>query len=255
MNTKNLYTNRSIVVFDVETTGKDPDVDRIVQFAGVKLDGDLTEVDRMVLSIDPDFPIDPEASKVHGITNEDLKGGPKFAEVGIKIYDFIGDSDLAGHNVIAFDLPLLMAEFARHLPTCQIKLEGRRLLDTLQLFRHFMPHTLEHAVLHYCGEKLEGAHDALVDTAATAKLLKAQMSTHSINTDRAHELSMGTRVTMDGKLVRNEDGEIAISFGKQKGRTLKELAKMDAGFLRWILKKDFSAETKSYVQKALRGTL
>lgn len=253
MNKPGLFTDKPIVVFDLETTGVDTEVDRIIQFAAVKLDTDFVVAGRFFRTIDPEIPIDAGATAVHGISNDDINGAPKFAEVACDINMFMHDCDLAGHNGISFDIPLLINEFDR--VGIEFKLDGRRLIDTLELDRHYRPHTLEGALRHYCDEELTGAHDALCDTEATAKVLKAQLAAHSINVDAAAQLSWGRRVTLDGKLARDKEGNIIINFGKHKGKRLDFFANHDIGFLNWILKKDFSEELKSIVRKAIRGEL
>ena len=47
--------------------------------------------------------------------------------------------------------------------------------------------------------------------------------------------------------------EVVVNFGKNAGRTLKELAANDPGFLRWIVRSDFSEEVKSIANDALLG--
>jgi len=59
-------------------------------------------------------------------------------------------------------------------------------------------------------------------------------------------------VDRDGKL-RWAGGEIVINFGKKRGEKLRELARTDASFLRWILKGDFATDTKEIVAKILEG--
>jgi len=244
-----LYTDRPIVIFDLETTGVDPEADRIVQFAAVKLDCDFVRAGTLFRTIDPEMNIEPGATAVHGISNEDVKGAPKFAEVATDINMFIHDCDLAGHNGIAFDIPLLMNEFDR--VGMELDISKRRLIDTLELFRHFFPHSLAYALKHYCGEELEGAHDALCDTEATVKIFKAQLATHALNVDTASKLSYGKRVTLDGKLAKNDEDKIIINFGKHKGKELDWFVHHDVGFLDWILRKDFSDDVKGIIRAAI----
>ncbi len=59
-------------------------------------------------------------------------------------------------------------------------------------------------------------------------------------------------IDRDGRL-RWRNGEPSIAFGQKSGMTLKELARQDAKYLRWMLKADFSDEVKSYVKSALSG--
>jgi len=248
-----VYTDREVVVFDLETTGVNVDKDRIVQFAAVRLNEDFEEVDTLELLLNPGIPIDPGASAVHGFTDEAVADEPTFDKVATQVHEYLGDADLAGHNVIAFDLPMLLAEFKRH-SNLTLSLE-RRFFDTLQIFRQYVPHTLEGSMSYYFNESLEGAHDALVDSRAVARVISAQCFRHDLLADEFHQKSMDGRVTLDGKLKCNEDGDIIITFGKYNGTTLKTLAEAERGFLQWMLKKDFSEETKGYVIKALQRTL
>jgi DNA polymerase-3 subunit epsilon len=236
-----------IVVWDLETTGLDVDEDRIVQFAAVRLDESGEEVDSLKLLIDP-FPtkIPAEATAIHGITEADVEGAPHFAgETADAVLDFIGDADLCGHNMIAYDLPLLLAELKR----CgrAFVVEGRRLFDTQEIFRHDVPHTLEGALRHYANQTMgDDAHDALADAQACASVLRMQMASMIETPDELAAISLGDRITLDGKIVRDDDGDACLSFGKHRGQKLRDVPK---GFLRWMLGKDFTAETKAVVRR------
>ena len=50
-----------------------------------------------------------------------------------------------------------------------------------------------------------------------------------------------------------EGDEVLINFGKNAGRKLRDMAKLERGFLEWILSKDFPRDTQEIVQKALAG--
>jgi DNA polymerase-3 subunit epsilon len=237
-----------IVVFDLETTGLDVDEDRIVQFAAVRLDESGEEVDSLKLLINPGIPISPEASAVNRLTDEMVTDAPSFREVVGDVLDFLGHHDLCGHNMIAFDLPLLRAEVAR--ADENFPLFDRRLFDTKEIFVHDVPHTLEGALQYYCGEDIgDDAHDALIDARACADVFRLQNGAVS-SRERLDELaaiSLGDRITLDGKIVRDADGDPCLSFGPHKGK-LRDVPK---GFLRWMLGKDFTAETKAVVKRYL----
>jgi len=237
-----------IVVFDTETTGVDTDRDRIVQFAAIKLDESGSEVDRMKLLIYPQVHIPSAATAIHGISDPDVDGKPDFPFYADSILAFIGDADLCGHNMIAFDLPLLLAELKR----CgrHMTLDGRRLFDTMEIFRVDVPHTLEGALKYYAGQSIgDDAHDAMVDTNACADVFARQAGLGLSDEkfmDKLAALSIGNRVTLDGKIVRDEDGNKCIGFGKHAGTPL---SKVPHGYLRWMLNQDFSAETKAIVER------
>ena len=52
---------------------------------------------------------------------------------------------------------------------------------------------------------------------------------------------------------RWKNGEWVVNFGKKKGKTLRELAEADPGFLRWIVKGDFPLDTRRIASDALAG--
>ena len=245
-------SDRGLVIFDLETTGLDPEVDRIVQIAVIKypkVEGAVMRT-QFVKVLNPCYPIDPGASEVHGFTYEDVKDAPTFKEEAEYIKESIGDSDLGGHNIIAFDVPLLMKEFER--AGVPFSIEDRRLIDSLEIFRYALPHTLEAALTFFTGKSLDCAHDALCDAKASSDVIFAELKEYDLSLDKAHEISMGDRLTLDGKIIKGEYGPV-LNFGKSKGMYLSEVARDDAGFLMWVLKKEFSAETKEMVSRALRG--
>ena len=51
--------------------------------------------------------------------------------------------------------------------------------------------------------------------------------------------------------IRLVNGEPTVNFGKNRGRTLKDMSRQEPGFLRWILKGDFSKPVKEIARKFL----
>lgn len=261
--------DKDLCIFDLETTGADVYKDRIIQIAIIKYPaggGDPIEKSYMV---NPQQPIRPEAIDVHGITNDMLKDAPTFKLLAVELYDFIGEADLGGYNSNRFDIPVLMEEFGR----CGLdfSLEGRRLIDALQIFYKMEPRTLKAALKFYCKKELTDAHDALADTRATAEVLMGQIQYYE-NTNwedpkteeiieqpvkndmqAIHDfLSKGNqKVDLTGRFVRNEEGVILFNFGNQKG----EAAHKHPNFLRWILDRDFPSQVKSIARAILNGKI
>ncbi|MEZ4286619.1 MAG: 3'-5' exonuclease [Polyangiales bacterium] len=100
-----------LVVIDFETTGTNPEEDRVIEIGVVRYsDGKIQA--REGLLIDPTVPIPEESRAVHGITDEELAGAPTFAKVVPKILEL-----LQGHLPIAynanFDRRFLHAELRR----------------------------------------------------------------------------------------------------------------------------------------------
>src|ERR1700743_1182414 len=105
-----LNLKRPLAFFDLEATGTNIGVDRIVEISVIKLHPDGSE-EVKTWRINPGMPIPAETSMVHGIYDEDIKDEPLFKELGQSIAEFIDISDLAGYNSNKFDIPMLMEEF------------------------------------------------------------------------------------------------------------------------------------------------
>lgn len=240
-----------IVVFDLETTGLDPDKDRIVQIAAVKLDMDLCRIGGTLnYVVNPQYPISESATSVHGFDQSMVENNPTFESIAEEVLEFFKCDYIAGFNSIAYDLPVLRAEFER--VGIDFDPMSYDFLDALEVFRYYRPHTLSGALREYCGENHELAHDAMADVEATVKVLRAQSVRHDIDLDEIETISRKNRVTLDGKLVLNEENEIVLAFGKNQGSKLHDLVNTPEGenYLQWILKESFPEETKKYIRQA-----
>ena len=124
------------VLFDTETTGLDPLTgDRIIEIAALELIRDLPTGVVFHRLVDPDRDIDPDATRVHGLTRADLVGKPRFGEIVDELLAFIGGDKLVAHNA-TFDFGFLNAELAR-LGRPSVCLT--RKVDTLELARTRFP--------------------------------------------------------------------------------------------------------------------
>ena len=122
-----------VLGFDLETTGFNPREDRVVQYALVGSDSDGSHVNLNSL-VDPGRGIPSEASEVHGIWNDDVRGAGGFEQHVETLGDMIDGSVIVGHNVVAFDWRFIEMECMR------IGRETPRplaIVDTLILARRF----------------------------------------------------------------------------------------------------------------------
>lgn len=120
------------IVFDTETTGRDPNTgDRIVEFGAVEV-VNLNPTGRTLhLYFCPECDVPEEVVRVHGLTTSFLRDKPLFATLAEQIIAFIGDAPMVAHNA-DFDRAFLNAELAR----CGFKIyENERFIDTLQIAR------------------------------------------------------------------------------------------------------------------------
>mgnify|MGYP002604503381 CR=1 FL=1 len=97
------------VFIDVETTGLNPNDDTIVQLSAVRYFGEKA-VDGINTYIDPGRPIPAEATHIHGITDDIVRGAPKIGDVREPFMALIRDAVLVGYNTI-FDLNFLNTAF------------------------------------------------------------------------------------------------------------------------------------------------
>ena len=124
------------ILFDTETTGLDPLTgDRIIEIAAIELLRDLPTGVVFHRLVDPERDIDPDATRVHGLTRADLAGKPRFADIADELLAFIGGDRLVAHNA-TFDFGFLNAELAR-LGRPSICLT--RKVDTLEMARTRFP--------------------------------------------------------------------------------------------------------------------
>jgi len=252
----NWQLDRPLAVFDIESTGINPRTDRIIELSIVKLLPPKGMQELRTFVVNPGIPIPPESTAIHGITEADVAGKPLFKDLAAEIYRFLEGCDLAGYNIIRFDVPMLIEEFLR--ASINFSMEGRRLVDAQRIYHKREPRDLKAALQHYCGELFLEGHRAEADALATVRVLEGQFNRYpdlprTMNElDKYCDLRDPSWVDRDGKL-RWVNGEIAINFGKKKGERVSELARVDPNFLKWILKSDFASDTKAIITKILEG--
>jgi DNA polymerase-3 subunit epsilon len=245
---KHLRVTRPLVFFDLETTGVDPASDRIVQIAVMRVEpgGERQSKTRR---INPERPIPPEATAVHGIRDEDVRGEPTFRQISKGLLEFLEGADLAGFNIRRFDVPLLDREFR----DCGIDmgLGNRRILDVMTIFHRREPRDLSAAVRFYLGREHVGAHGAEADVAAALEVLDAQLERYTDLPRTLEELEQWCGGGVAKFVWR--DGEAVFCFGRHQGRLLREVARDQPDYLRWLLEQDFPPDARDLVERALRN--
>ncbi len=255
MTNRTLELTRPIVSFDLETTGLDVQKDRIIEISCVKIHPDRTQ---QVLThrVNPGIPIAPEATNVHGISDEDVKNEPRFQALASTYVEFLSGCDLTGFNLERFDLPMLKNELSR----CGLDFPSGpvNVIDAQKIFFKKEPRTLTAAYRFYCNKELTDAHSAQADAEATAEILMAQIQRYEdlpTKLDELHDYCHPVKpewVDPEGKIVWKK-GQATINFGRHTGTPLEQLARDDRGYLQWVLKKDFSSEVMDICEAALRG--
>lgn len=255
-----LRLKKPLAFFDLETTGVDTINDRIVEVSMLKAmpDGSTTQ---KTMRINPEMPIPPEASAVHGIYDEDVKDCPSFRKAAHEIQSFLEGCDLAGYNSVKFDLPLLVEEFIRS--GIDFDFSKRRMVDAQRIFHHMEPRTLGAAYRFYCGREMSEdgmAHSAAFDTLVTFQVLNEQVRRYE-NQERKDEkgnitvpvqndvevldkLCRGNQVDLANRMVYNEKGIAVFNFGKHKGKAVTDVLKQDPSYYDWMMRGDFARDTK-----------
>ena len=156
-----LNLKRPIIFFDLETTGVDTARDRIVEISMVKVMPDGEEITK-TRRLNPGMHIPEEASAIHGITDDDVRDCPTFAQVARSLEQFIRGCDFGGFNSNRFDLPVLVEEFLR--AGVDVDFKRRKFIDVQNIFHKKEQRTLVAAYKFYCDKDLEEAHSAEADT-------------------------------------------------------------------------------------------
>ena len=167
-----LNLTRPIIFFDLETTGTNVTRDRIVEFSYIKVYPDGRPEEEKCRRINPEMHIPEESTKVHHITDDDVRDCPTFRQVAKSLADIFEGCDVAGYNSNKFDVPMLIEEFAR--AGISFDVAGRRFIDVQNIFHKMEQRTLVAAYKFYCGKNLEGAHSAVADTRTARPLSGAQ---------------------------------------------------------------------------------
>src|SRR5580765_1205523 len=128
------------IVLDTETTGLEvTQGHRIIEIGCVELRNRRATGRHFHHYLNPERDVDAGARAIHGMSHQDLKDKPRFADIAEEFLQFIAGAELIIHNA-GFDVGFLDAEFARlaATPAPQIALLCQ-VLDTLSLARELHP--------------------------------------------------------------------------------------------------------------------
>jgi len=170
--------------------------------------------------VNPEIPIPPESTKIHGIKDERVKDKPK---IGSMLQNFVKycpeGSVLIAHNGDNFDKIVLEREFKR----AGMEMPEYRFADTHKMARTILPYSPRYS-LQYLKQWFEitvsgPAHRALPDVLVMIDVY------HKLRQNRSNNMMIGM----------SEQYEIkTMPFGKNKGIKLKNLEK---DYIHWVLYK------------------
>jgi DNA polymerase III epsilon subunit-like protein len=221
---------KKIIFFDTETTGN-TDKDFLCQIAY------KTGTDTFNGLYKPPIRIPPEASAVHHITNKMLEGKPSFSESvdyqNVKNVFEGKDAVAVAHNA-QFDINMFKKE----------NITPKNFICTLRLARYLDPEgKIAKYNLQYLRYLLEieieaQAHDALGDVLVLEQLferLKKKIMENE-NLDEAQAIEKMIEVSSHPSLLR------VINFGKHNGKEIAQIAKVDRGYLEWLLNQKLESD-------------
>jgi len=226
---------KKYIILDTETTGTGEN-DRVIQLGYIVLGSSKIEVHNEFNS--SDVPISFGAMEVHGITQEMIvdKGECTQTTAFKRLQELNTDDNYMIIHNAPFDLGMLKKE------GFEVQM---RVIDTLRVAKHILPDEEAHR-LQYFRYKMElykeeekeasalgivvKAHDAIGDVLVLKLLLSRLKEVVSEEFPSQNPVEKMVELTKTPILVKN------FRFGKHKGKSLEEVAREDASYLRWMLK-------------------
>ena len=222
------------IILDTETTGT-AEQDRIIQLGYIVLGNKNIEVHNEFNSTD--VPISFGAMEVHGITPEMIEGKPKCVET--TAYKRLLELNIPENYLIIHNAPFDITMLEKEGFSTQMKV-----IDTLRVAKHIFAEEEAHR-LQYFRYKMElykqeqqeanalgivvKAHDAIGDVLVLKLFLTKLREAVSRAYPDANPVEKMVELTNTPILIKT------FRFGKHKGKTLEEVARDDAGYLRWML--------------------
>lgn len=253
-------SDRLLISLDLESDGPgdpDPATDRIVSF-GLRIGEETKHV-----IVNPLLQL--QRTEIHGIAQEQVNSAHPFQFYARTLHRKLIGANLLTYDGHRYDVPLLWHEFKRAGVNWDYR--AHRHVDLLALWRKMEPRTLYDAYWKFvnrergsAAEFREGTnlHDAGEDATTTAFLLPA-MTRHfglDLDIEKLAELTKPTikidgvecePVDLAGTLARRPDGVVVFTHRKVRGKPISS----DLGYAAWMLKNDFSPETKMKLEEAL----
>lgn len=221
------------IVFDTETTGLSRDIDRVVELAIVDWKTGAGYSKRF----NPEMPIPPEATNVHGITDDMVKDCPPFRVHAEEFHRAFSEPEaVIGYNPF-FDIGMLDAEFARcgmppvKWPTVVC---AKRTWDChepsdrnlMSAYRRFVNRA-----------GFDAAHSALADTRACRDVLMSQIEHFGLMSHDWSEFDPERKLWWGpSHHILIVEQTLMMNFGKWRGKPVRDV---DHGFWRWLLDRDF----------------
>lgn len=229
------YLNKEIFVcIDCETTGLDPQKDRVIEVAVAKFTVDEI-LEKYEMLIDPECLIPESSIAIHNITPEMVQGKPTLDKVVPEILSMVKRHIIIGHG-IGFDIECIAlgADKAGIAHT----LRNNKTIDTLRMARLYgesPTNSLEQLRKHFNIE-FEGAHRAMNDVIVNVEVFKFLAKRYKTTEQLLEVLTRPIQLK-------------AMPLGPHKGRPFKEIP---LDYLRWAAHKDFDQDLLFSIRSELK---
>jgi DNA polymerase III epsilon subunit-like protein len=189
--------NQDMFFLDLETTGLDIEMDKIVQIGLIRLPARakgcaFQEYESYNITLNPEMKIPTSALKIHGISNDMVKDKPIFKDIAQEIYDLLKKQFVCGYNIMQFDLPILYRELENAGITDLLPLEG--IIDLWRFFKFSKcksSKNLTNAYTYYTGKIPDREiHDAVKDAEMCLHMIRNILKDIKIPEDLLLDLDM-----------------------------------------------------------------
>ena len=218
----NIYDLKEYIAIDIETTGLNPSLDKIIEISAVKfIDGKQNDVFSYLL--DPGRPIPPFIEDLTGINNQMVEGKPQFSDISNNFSDFIGQAPIVGHNV-KFDIDFIKFHSNNAIDFSKNKIYDTYLLSKIVLFSN-SEFNLEAITAYYkfpIGESHRATDDSINSGKILIKLLEDFLKMDISIIDRINKL-------FSGRFIPNSNA-IDSAYKYIKYQTDKPTAKLKTNF-------------------------
>lgn len=172
---------QDFTALDIETTGLDPKMDKIIEVAAVRVrNGQITAEYQSLVS--PGRCLNERITELTGITDDMLRDAPMPEQVIPQLLSFIGNDILLGHSVL-FDYSFVKRAAVDQGKVCGENYDFDKMqgLDTLKLARKYLPQLPSRSLPYLCSYYGidQKAHRAMEDAKAAAELYQRLMKEFS----------------------------------------------------------------------------
>lgn len=160
------------VLFDLETTGLNRSIDRIIEYGAIRYDGDGVEVERFHALVNPGMKIPAASTAIHGINDSMIANAPTTSEMLPAFAAFLAGCTCVAHNA-PFDLSFIEAEAERCGQSLDIQC-----FDTLPACRkaYMLPNHRLGTIARHLGFRPDDAHRSLADCEALNVIVRDLLS-------------------------------------------------------------------------------